>query len=130
VQYQNQTFGARVTMQPTTWWQHAVAVGIDRYANEQVQTQPRLTTPGDTLLVVAHVIQTKTSIGYNTSVQGLLSPGGTGSLPAGVDHYSLPRTRWYTAGAFNTTGTIRTDPGQPVSASRTITNNTGYFAQV
>jgi len=130
VQYQNQTFGARLSLEPTQWWMHIITVGLDRSTTEGVQTQPRLTTPGDTLLSLFNSSRTKTSIGYNTSVHGTLGSRMSGSLTVGVDHYWLPVTSWSTSGAVNTTGAIRTDSSQPVSAYRTITNNTGYFAQL
>jgi outer membrane receptor protein involved in Fe transport len=126
---QAQTLGARLTVAPVTWWHHTITAGIDRYTSSQVQTQPRLTTPSDTLLTVSNSDETKTSIGYNTSVEWASSAGMTGSLTVGFDHYSLPLTFWGTSGAVNTTGGIATDPNQPVSAYRTVTNNTGYFAQ-
>ena len=128
-QYQNQTFGTRFTLAPTSWWRHTVSVGVDRLIIDGQQTQPRLTTPEDTLLFVNSLTQTKTSVGYNTSVQGTLVYGVSGSLTAGVDHYSLPSTQFFTSGAFNTTGTIQTAPGSPFPVTRTVTNNTGYFGQ-
>jgi outer membrane receptor protein involved in Fe transport len=129
-QFQKQTMGSRITVAPTSWWRHTVTVGFDRQTFDRTQTQPRLTTPADTFLFVQNGSETKTSIAYNTSAQGTLGAGLTGSLTAGFDHYSLPTTFWNTSGALNTTGTIQTDSSQPVSATRTITNNTGYFAQV
>ncbi len=129
-QSQNQAVGARISLASTPWWTNTIIVGLDRFTNEQTQTQPRLTTPTDTLLSVAYSTQTKTSIGYNTSVHGALGSGVSGSLTAGFDHYSHPTTDWSTSGALTTTGSIQTDPSQPVSADRTSTNNTGYFAQV
>jgi len=128
-QNQNHTVGARLSVTPTTWWLHTVAVGLDRFTQEVAQTQRRLTTPADTLLTFFSLARTKTSIAYNTSVHGALSQNVSGSLTAGVDHYSFPVTQAFTGGALNTTGTIQTAPSQPVSTTRSVTNNTGYFAQ-
>jgi outer membrane receptor protein involved in Fe transport len=128
-QVKNQGLGARLGISATAWWQHTVVAGLDHYSLDFEYTRPRLTTPDDTLLAVFNQSRTKMSIGYNTSVQGTLSGGLRGSLTAGVDHYSVPINQFFTFGALNTTGSIRPVPGQPVSASRTITNNTGYFAQ-
>lgn len=130
IQNQNQTLGGRVSIAPTRWWQQTLTVGIDRYGTEAQQTRARLTTPDDTLLSVSYGTQTKTAIGYNTTVQGTLGADLSGSLTAGFDHYSLPVTDWSTSGALNTAGTIQTAPDQPVTADRSVTTNTGYFAQL
>jgi outer membrane receptor protein involved in Fe transport len=126
---QNQTLGARLSFAPRSWWRHTVTVGIDRYTNEVEQSQPRLTTPSDTLLTVINLTQTKASIAYNTSVQQPLGAGVSGFLTAGFDHWNVPIDQWFAIGALNTRGTIRLGSGGFISASRTVTNNTGYFAQ-
>jgi outer membrane receptor protein involved in Fe transport len=128
-QVENQTVGTRLSVAPTRWWQHTVTVGIDRRTVDLAQTQARLTTPADTLLTISNSSQTKTSIGYNTSLQGPLGSSLSGSLTAGFDHYSFSVADWSTSGALNTTGSIQTIPSRPVSAARILTNNTGYFAQ-
>jgi outer membrane receptor protein involved in Fe transport len=124
-----QTFGGVVRVTPAPWWQHALTVGLDRFAYDRHQTQPTRLTPGDTLLQVDDEEGLKMSIRYNTSVQGALGNRFTGSLTAGFDHYSYRDTEFYTYGATNISGTIQTDPSQPVTGRRVITNNTGYFAQ-
>ncbi len=129
IQRTHPTLGARLTVAPTRWWQHSVTLGVDRLSEDVTQTQPRLTSPSDTFLTLSHQEQAKASIGYNTSVRGMLAAGITGSLTVGVDHYSLASTEWSTSGALVATGSITTDPTQPVSATRTIINNTGYFTQ-
>lgn len=129
VQTQNQTVGLRISAGPTPWWQNTVTVGIDRWTSETEQSRPRLTTPADTLLTVQSIVQSKRSFGYNTSVQGALGSRMSGSLTVGIDHWALPLTTWFTSGALNTRGSISTAPGQLFFASRTNTNNTGYFAQ-
>jgi len=128
-QNQNQMLGARISVEPTGWWSNVVTAGLDRFTNDQVTTQPRRTTSADTLLIVVNSSQTKTSIGFNTSVHGSIRSDLSGSLTAGFDHYSLPFTSFFTSGAVNTTGGIQTASGYSFSVSRTITNNTGYFAQ-
>ena len=125
----NQTVGARFGVAATQWWRHSVTVGLARYALDWHTNQPRRTTPDDTLLQVYSESQTRTSIGYQTSVEGALSSDVTGSLTAGFDHWSLPASSWYAAGALTTSGTIETAPDQVISATRTVGNNTGYFAQ-
>ena len=125
----NQTVGAKLAVKATPWWLHTISVGIDRYTQDLAQSRPRLTTPADTLLSVVNVAATKTSIGYNTAVQGQLAAGVSGSLTAGFDHWSLPYVQVFAFGALRTTGTITTAPGGFMSVARTTTNNTGYFAQ-
>jgi len=128
-QSQNQTIGARVSVAAAPWWQHTVTVGLDRFANDLAQSQPRRTTPADTLLTIYRSSSTKASIGYTTAIAGTLGTGLSGSLTVGVDHYSLPIGSFSTTGALTTTGSIITAPGRPISVSRTVTTNTGYFAQ-
>lgn len=122
-QYRSQTLGMRVGVEATSSWQHVVTFGVDRYTLDLAQTRPRLTTAADTLLLVFNQSQTKTSIGYNTSVQGALGFGLAGSITAGLDHWNLPNTSFSVSGA-TTTGSLN-----GAVASRTITNNTGYFVQ-
>jgi outer membrane receptor protein involved in Fe transport len=128
-QYQEQTLGARLSVAATPWSDNNLTAGIDRRSYDLGQPRARLTTPADTLLTVSNDNETRTWIGYNTSIHGSLGSSVTGSLTAGFDHYSLALTSWFTAGALAATGTITTDPSQPVAAFRSITNNTGYFAQ-
>jgi outer membrane receptor protein involved in Fe transport len=129
-QYQSQTFGARVSAVPNKWWRNTLTVGLDHLTQDVAQTRPRLTTPDDTLLTVDNQSRTKASIGFNSSLQGALGSGLSGSLTLGFDHWSLPISEFSTDGALSTSGTIKLAPGAAIDASRTITNNTGYFAQV
>jgi iron complex outermembrane receptor protein len=128
-QAQNQTFGGRLTLTPTAWWRHTITAGIDRYGTDSDQKRPRLTTPADTFFSVSNATYTKTSMGYSSSVQAPLGPSLSGSLIVGVDHYSLRHTSLSTSRALTTSGNIQPAPGTSISAARTITNNTGYFAQ-
>jgi outer membrane receptor protein involved in Fe transport len=130
VQTQSQTIGARLSVAPTTWWQHTLSVGLDRFAYDAAQTQARLRTPADTLLSVSGFSDTKASIGYNMSMQHAFSAGLSGTITAGFDHYSLPVTSTFVFGALNTTGSLQTGPGGSIFAYRFTTNNTGYFAQM
>jgi outer membrane receptor protein involved in Fe transport len=125
--YRQQTLGAKVTLAPTRWWQHTVTIGFDRLNNEGVQTEPRLTTPNDTFFTAFSAEWTKSSIAYNSSIQGHLGMTGTGSLTVGFDHYSLPFSSWFTAGALSTSASTGKFGQAPVT--RFVTDNTGYFAQ-
>ncbi len=124
----NETVGLRLGLAPTGWWHHTVTLGIDATGIDDAQTQPRLITPDDTLLSLTLFSSQKASIGYTTAVTAALTPGLSGSLTAGFDHYSHRANDWG-GDVANTTGAIQTDPSSPLSADRTITNNTGLFAQ-
>ncbi len=126
---ENTTVGVRFSAVPTGWWRNTLTVGIDRRSLEATQTQQRLTTPSDTLFTVSRSTQAKKSIGFNSSIQGSLGSDLSGSLTVGFDHWNLPVDIVFTEGALNTTGAILVASGQSISATRTVTNNTGYFAQ-
>lgn len=129
VEYQNQTVGARFSVAPKAWWNSALLLGLDRYSYDLAQERPRRTTEADTLLLVANEAATKTSIALHTSLQGTLTANLSGSVTAGVDHWTRPLSSWYAFEATGTTGTIETGPTGVISATRTVTSNTGYFTQ-
>jgi outer membrane receptor protein involved in Fe transport len=122
-QFQSTTLGARLTVAPITWWENRVTVGMDRLVVDQSQVKPRLTTPTDTLLSVFTELESKLSIGFNSTLKGQLGAGLQGQITAGFDHYSQP-VSVLSALTPTPTGTL-----QNVFASKINTNNTGYFAQ-
>ncbi len=126
---QNQTFGVRVSLSPLHWWRSEVTAGIDRYSYDIAQEQPRLTTPADTLLFVSDHVETRTSVGVTSSAQATLGAGIHGSLTIGADDWERPVSDWFAFNAVNTTGSIATGAGGAISATRTETTNSGYFAQ-
>jgi outer membrane receptor protein involved in Fe transport len=126
---QNQTVGTRLSVTPTSWWRTTVNAGIDRYSYDLVQDRPRFTTPADTLLFVSDHAETRTSAGFSTSLKAALTTGVSGSLTGGVDYWRRPVSDWYALSAVNTAGTITTADGGAISATRTVTSNSGYFAQ-
>jgi outer membrane receptor protein involved in Fe transport len=126
---QNQTVGTRLSVAPTNWWRTTVNAGIDRYSYDLVQDRPRFTTPADTLLFVSDHVETRTSAGISTSLQATMITGVSGSFTAGADYWRRPVSDWYALRAINTTGTITTETGGAISATRTVTSNTGYYAQ-
>lgn len=127
-QFTTQTVAARVDVAPLRWWQHSLRVGVDRWGVDLHQSRARLTTPADTLLWLYATNRAKTFVAYNTTVGGRLTTTITGSLTAGIDHHHMPDAEFFSFGSLNTTGTIQT-AGIPISAYRTIVDNTGYFAQ-
>ncbi len=125
--YRSQTLGAKLTLAPTAWWPHTITVGIDRFNQDNIQTQPRLTSSADTFLTAYNNDETKTFIAYNNSIQGRLGASATGSVTVGFDHYSLAFSSWFTSSALSTSPS--TGSFGLARVTRTVTNNTGYFAQ-
>jgi outer membrane receptor protein involved in Fe transport len=128
-QVRSLTVGGRLTVATTEWWRQNVTLGVDNLVSKFEYTQPRRVTPEDTLLAVSELTRTKMSIGFNTSLQGPVAPHVSASAVLGVDHWSLPYSQFGTSGALTTTGAIQVAPDYAISASRTTTTNTGYFAQ-
>ena len=123
--YTEATFGARLTWAPTSWFRQHLAIGVDRFSLDGEQTQPRLTTPADTLLFVYDDEEPKRFIAYNASMWGSINRHLVGSITAGVDHYDLRSTLYSSFDAQNIEGTI----GGTVTGDRSEVTNTGYFGQ-
>jgi outer membrane receptor protein involved in Fe transport len=125
----NQTVGLRLGVAATPWWHHNLTLGIDEFSAQTLQSQPRLTTPDDTLFTLVNLASAKRSIGYSTSFQS--DPGHQVSavVTAGVDHWSLPLSVFATDAALKNSGPVQTPEGVPISASQFTTNNTGYYVQ-
>ncbi|MBA3345890.1 MAG: TonB-dependent receptor [Gemmatimonadales bacterium] len=127
---QDQAIGARVSLAPTSWWRHSVTVGVDRNASDMAQVQQRRTFPEDTLLTANNLSQTRTSVGYNTSIYGALNPSVSGMLTLGADYFRFPVSNFYFGGLLRTEGTLAFAPdNEIIEGTRTVTSNSGYFAQ-
>ena len=124
---QQQTYSIQVTHATRSWWRQQLTVGYDQSLFEQYNTQPRFTTPADSLLTVAATDATKLSIAVNSSVEGRLSPSVTSNLTVGLDHYSFLGTSTFTNTASRNSGTI---DGQSFAVSRLPYTDTGLFAQL
>ncbi len=122
---EEQSYGASLVYMPTNWWRHNLTVGTDRYTNDLRTTAPVLTSPADTFLVFVEQNENKTTFAYNSTFQIPISRELSSTLTVGADHYNLDDQIYFTGLATNTTGTIGTNPAEPVSASRTPTTNTG-----
>lgn len=127
---QNLTVGTQVSVTPRPWWHTTLRVGVDRRSVDVAQTRPRLTTPDDSLLQVTDRAETKPSVALNTAIEGTLASGLTASATVGVDHWSYTAAGFTTFEALTTSGSILLVPGASVFVDRTVTRNTGYFAQV
>jgi outer membrane receptor protein involved in Fe transport len=124
-----QSVGTRVTLDPTSWWDNNITLGFDRKESDTRQTRPRLTTPADTLLALSYSDNSRTSVGFNSAFHGALASHLTGSLIIGADLWLLPINQYSASATANTSGSIVTDPSQPIQATRTNTRNTGEFVQ-
>ena len=129
-QWQEQTYGVRFNYAPVARWQNTLVVGIDRLGTDIHSTRPRLTTPSDTLLFVQTRNRSKASFAYHSSLSFRGTDAISGSLAAGIDHYALRSQGYFTLGALSTTGTIATAPTGPLSGTRDVTTNTGYFTEL
>jgi outer membrane receptor protein involved in Fe transport len=127
--FTNETYGARLTASPTSWWRNQLSVGIDRFGLRNEQERPSLTTPKDTLLRLLSFVGRKLWVGYNGTVSAALSRGVTGSVTLGVDHDVEEASQFFTTQALNTEGTILTSPPGALNQSFNRVINTGYFAQ-
>jgi len=125
----NETYGARLTMTPLSWWRSQVTVGVDRLTLGNTQTQPRRTTASDTLLELQRHNSRKLSVGFNTTAVGPVSRNVSGSLTLGLDHYVQNVSDIFTPQALNTSGTIEIAPTGTLSFSDNSITNTGYFGQ-
>lgn len=128
--FSNETYGTRVTLTPVTWWRNQFTLGLDRWDSDNLQTRRRLTTPDDTLFQIVTEDQRKISLSYNASATATLGPRTTATLAAGVDHYQIKTSDFYTSQALNTEGTIETSPPGAITQSRARIVNTGYFGQI
>jgi outer membrane receptor protein involved in Fe transport len=127
--FTNETYGITVTATPKAWWVNRVTAGIDRFALEDLQTQPRFTTPDDTLLTLFTTSSRKIYVSYNTSVTRQLDERLRISLTGGIDHYDRAASSFFTGQALNYEGTIRTLPPGAFDQSRSSVRNTGYFME-
>jgi outer membrane receptor protein involved in Fe transport len=124
---QQQTYSIQVTHATRSWWRQQLTIGYDQSLFEQYNTQPRFTTPSDSLLTVGSTDATKLSLAYNTSVAGRLGTSVTSNLTVGADHYAFLGTSTATTTASRTSGTI---DGQSFAVSRLPYKDTGLFAQM
>jgi outer membrane receptor protein involved in Fe transport len=125
---QNVTLGVHLRYATAAWWQQNLTLGVDRGSANGRQTQPRLTTPADTFLLVEGQEDVKNSVAYNSSFNFALQRNLSATLVVGADHYERLISVGATTGANATTGTIQS-PGHAAELIRNPETNTGYFTQ-
>jgi outer membrane receptor protein involved in Fe transport len=127
----NQTFGAGLSVTPNHWWRNRLSVGFDQSSSDGTQQRRRLTTPADTFFSISNSTNDRTFLSYNSELGWTPTAGRlSGTLTVGIDHYRLAASNTSTARAVNVDGTIALAPGSTFNVSRTVTTNTGYFAQL
>jgi len=120
-----QTYGVTATLRATRSWQHTLTVGYDQSYLDFDQTQPRLTTPADSLLVAFTSHSATTSLLYHTDLSVQLGAAVAAVLTGGINYDSYDFVSSYTFGATTTTGGL---DGVHFD-SRTPSHNAGYFGQ-
>jgi outer membrane receptor protein involved in Fe transport len=117
------TYGLNLTHQTTSWWTNRLLLGYDGYDNPRDQTQPRLTSPSDTMRRYSEFQRSRATVGYNSSMQTKLGSALTSTLTVGIDHWQTHETaesaREHADGTFA--------PGATLIKYHYA--NTGFFAQ-
>ncbi len=120
-----QTYGVTAMLRATQNWQHTLTIGYDQSYDGYDQTQPRFTTPDDSLLSVSVTHAAQTSLLYHTDLTLRLAPTLAATVTAGVNYRASDFLSSSTFGATRTTGSV----DGTTFLSRDATTNTGYFAQ-
>ena len=109
----------------TRAWQHTLTLGYDHNYYSYYSTQPRFTTPSDSLLSLNAENTSKVSLLYHTDVSMPLTRSVVAIMTAGVNYDAYDYLQSFTSGATVTTGAI----DGSTSVSRTPWTSTGYFGQ-
>jgi outer membrane receptor protein involved in Fe transport len=86
------TYGLNLTHQTTSWWTNRLLLGYDGYDNLSGQTQPRLTSPSDTMRPYSEFQLSRASVGYNSSLETKLGSSLASTLTVGIDHWQTHET--------------------------------------
>jgi len=117
------TYGLNLTYQPASWWTNRLVLGYDGFDEPSGQTQPRLTSPSDTMRTYSDYQSSRASVGYNSSVETKLGPTLASTLTVGIDHWQTHETAQ--SASEHADGTFA--PGASFTKYRYA--NTGLFAQ-
>jgi len=117
------TYGLNLTYQPTSWWTNRLVLGYDGYDNPRDQTQPRLTSPSDTMRSYSEFQRSRASVGYNSSIEKKLGSALASTLTFGIDHWQTHENAQ--SASEHADGTFA--PGATIT--RDVYANTGLFAQ-
>jgi outer membrane receptor protein involved in Fe transport len=119
------TYGITASVQASRNWQHTLTLGYDQTYWTALQTQPRFTTPDDSLLSVYETRQGKASLLYHTDLRFRIGPAVTAAATIGVNYDSYDYGDAFTSGATHTSGGL----DGFTFTSRSSSSNTGYFGQ-
>jgi outer membrane receptor protein involved in Fe transport len=120
-----QTYGLTANLQAVPGWQHTVTLGYDQNYFGFNQTQPRLTTPVDSLLQTFSQHRAKISLLYHSDLSLRFGAAAAAVITGGVNYDSFDDLLSITSDATRTTGGL---DGTTVLLRNPWTN-TGYFAQ-
>ncbi len=62
------TIGTNINYVASKWWVHNLSIGFDQTENNSYGTQPRLTHPGDTLIIEQFIGEQVINLRYNSTV--------------------------------------------------------------
>ena len=117
------SYGLNLTYQTASWWTNRLLLGYDGYDNPRGQTQPRLTSPSDTMRTFGEFQRSRASVGYNSSIETKLGSTLASTLTVGIDHWqtheTLQSAREHADGTFAPGATL----------TKYLYANTGLFAQ-
>jgi len=86
------TLGFNVGYAPTSWWTHELVLGQDASEREERQTAPANIAPSDTGLVLAQIVNSRTSARYSTTARVPVTSWGQLTTTAGVDGWKSLKT--------------------------------------
>jgi outer membrane receptor protein involved in Fe transport len=117
------TYGLNLTYQTTSWWTNRLLLGYDGYDNPRGQTQPRLTSPSDTMRTYGEFQRSRASVGYNSSIETKLGSALASTLTIGIDHWQTHETAL--SASEHADGTFASG----ATLIKYLYANTGLFAQ-
>lgn len=117
------TYGLNLTHQTASWWTNRLVLGYDGYDNPRDQTQPRLTSPSDTMRSYSEFQRSRASVGYNSSIENKLGSALTSTLTVGIDYWQTHESAQ--SASEHADGTFA--PG--ATLLKYLYANTGLFAQ-
>jgi outer membrane receptor protein involved in Fe transport len=124
--FRQQTYGATASLQATHSWRHTLTVGYDQTYWSYDQTQPRFTSPADSLLVSYASHASTTSLLYHSDLRLAFGRAAAAVITAGVNYDAYDYIASSTNGATHVTGSL----DGSTSVSRAPSHNTGSFGQI
>lgn len=114
---------------PTDTWSHNVTIGRHQFHNGY-NIEPRFSSPGDTLYVIADFNYSRLSLRYNTSLTHQLGSDVSATVTGGVDHWQYNFRDYFTNAAGTPSGMITPAPSGFTRVTWDDWNNTGYYGHL